>query len=482
MLSWQKFRARFGWPEVTSFGLVVVMVALFFYATPNLPAQVALFYTLPWGLDQLAPTFFLLALPIIGLVLLIFNLTIRTWAKEVGYLSLIVNLLLLLSMVKIIGSISPLWPHFYFDLKNIIAPAGVAALLSWGLSKPAVSLARKLGIIDDPATHKHPGMLLNKPTPRAGATVFLFSFLVTVFLIVPMDQIPWGIILGAILYVALGVFDDKFDNFFNPYARFGVLIIGAAIVAISGVGIKSFGTPFGTIGLDALSVNLPGVGSTYLLADLFTIFWIVWVSNLLSWSNGVDGQFAGVAGITALFIALLSLRLIPMDPNQIQTTRIAAIAAGAILGMVPVTWNPCKILWGFGATAVGLVLASLSVVSGSKVATASLVVLIPFLDAIFTMARRIYHKKSPLWGDRGHLHHKLLDSGLSQPQVAILYWVATVVLGIVAVYMTGKFQILAVMTLGLAATTLLLLTNAKGRITIPQLIKKVLPSPRAKAT
>lgn len=467
-------------PDVMSLVIILGMVALIFYSAPNLPAQVPIFYTLAWGGAELARFEFLFILPLIGLLFLLFNLAVRALAREVSYLTLIVSLICAWSLFRIISSVSPLWPHAYFDFKNIILPLLLAAGLSLIISRPLVTLARRLGIVDDPKTHHHPGMLLTKVTPRAGAVAFFISFLVAMFLIVPGDQIPWGIVIGAGLYTILGVVDDKFD--LNPYVRFSVLGLGALVVAVSGIGIKSFGLPVGSVQLDQLAINLPLLGSTYVLADIFTIFWILWVSNLLSWSNGIDGQFAGVAGITALFISLLSLRLIPLDHNQIQTARIAAIAAGAAIGLVPVTWNPCKILWGFGATGLGLILASLSVISGSKVAVATLVIMIPFLDAIATIIRRLSLKKSPFWGDRGHLHHRLLDAGLTQPQIAILYWAATVLSGFVAVFMTGKIQILAIMTAVLATGSLLLLTNVRGSIKIPQLLKRALPSPRAKAT
>lgn len=470
-------------PEAISLLLIVGMVALFFYALPNLPSQAPLLYTLPWGPAQLVNVYLLLILPGLGLILVIFNLGIRSLNREISWLSLAVNILLAISLVKIISSVSPLWPRFFFNFKNIFLPLSVAAIVTWLISGPLIKTAKKLGIIDDPAVHKHPGMLLTKAVPRAGAVAFTISFLIVMLALVPLDEVPWGVVVAVALYTALGVFDDKFDNFFNPYARFGILALGAAIVALSGIGIKSFGTPFGPVGLDFLGVSLPWNLSdkTYLVTDAFTILWIVWVSNLLSWSNGIDGQFAGVAGITALFIALLSLRLIPIDPSQIQTTRIAAIAAGAILGMTPATWHPCKILWGFGATAVGLVLASLAIMSGSKVATASLVVLIPFLDALFTIARRIYHKKSPLWGDRGHLHHKLLDAGLSQPQIAVLYWAVTGILGIAAVFMTGQMQVLALTTLVIFATSVMVLINVKGNIKLPRQVVEALPFPKVKA-
>jgi len=469
-------KIHLSWLEALNFGLVITMVGLYFYTRPNLPTLVPFFYTLPWGLSQLAQNELLLLLPTLGLVFMAFNLALRNWAPEVKLLTLVVNLVLLWSIYRITAAVSPVWPHAYLDFKNIIGPAVLAATLSWLFSKPIIRFTKWLKVIDDPATHHHPGMLLTKPVPRGGALVFLLSFVLAILIIVPLNQIPVGIVAGAIIYTILGILDDKFD--LNPYVRFGILAGGATIVAVSGVGITFFATPFGIARLDTLAMNIPFLNDhTFILTDIFTIFWILWVSNLLSWSNGIDGQFSGVAGITALFIALLSLRLIPGDHSQIQTTRIAAIAAGAALGMTPATWHPCKILWGFGATAVGLVLASLSVISGSKVATATLVVLIPFLDAIATIIRRLSLKKSPFWGDRGHLHHRLLDAGLKQPQIAIVYWIATFILGVAAVFTSGRIQTLAVMTLVLAVAALLILTNLKGRLKIPRLLKRMLPNP-----
>jgi len=467
--------------DILNFGLIGAMVGLICYALPNLPETVPFFYTLPWGEVRLVNNNFLFAIPLISFCLWLFNQGVRIWATEIKYLNLTVSLILLWSLFKIIAAVSPLWPHAYFDFKNIILPAGLGLITSYLLSRPLISLVKKLGLIDDPKTHQHPGMLLKKPTPRGGSLIFFLSFLICSLVVVPLGEIPWGILVGGALYTGLGLLDDKFD--INPYVRFGILGLGAAIVAISGVGIKSFATPFGSIGLTSIGLYLPILAdNTYLLTDIFTIFWILWVSNLLSWSNGIDGQFAGVTGLTALFIAFLSLRLIPLDHNQIQTTRIAAIAAGSSFGMIPATWNPCKVLWGFGATSAGLVLASLSVITGSKVATATLVILVPFLDAIATFIRRVSLRKSPFWGDRGHLHHHLLDAGFSQPQIALIYWGITLILGLVAVFTSGKIQTLAVMTFGIAAASLIILTNLKGRIKIPRLLKTGPLNPKEEKT
>ncbi len=140
------------------------------------------------------------------------------------------------------------------------------------------------------------------------------------------------------------------------------------------------------------------------------------------------------------------MRFAPIDQENLNIATLSAIAAGAIFGLTPYTWYPMKIMWGFGATAVGLVLASTSILSISKVAVASLVLLVPFLDAAVSMIRRVLKRRSPFFGDREHLHHKLLDLGWSKPQVALFYWVITGFLGAIAIASSGKDTILTIVT------------------------------------
>jgi UDP-GlcNAc:undecaprenyl-phosphate GlcNAc-1-phosphate transferase len=81
-------------------------------------------------------------------------------------------------------------------------------------------------------------------------------------------------------------------------------------------------------------------------------------------------------------------------------------------------------------------LAVLSILSGAKIATSLMVLAIPTADAVFTIARRLRAGKSPFWGDRGHLHHKLLDVlGWDKRRVALFYWLSTAVMGLLAAYL-----------------------------------------------
>ena len=80
----------------------------------------------------------------------------------------------------------------------------------------------------------------------------------------------------------------------------------------------------------------------------------------------------------------------------------------------------------------GYLLAVLSILSTTKVGALMVVLGVPLIDTGYTIVRRIISGRSPVWGDRGHLHHRLLDAGLSKRQVAYFYWAITAILGFLA--------------------------------------------------
>ena len=100
---------------------------------------------------------------------------------------------------------------------------------------------------------------------------------------------------------------------------------------------------------------------------------------------------------------------------------------------------PTKIMAGYGAGSLaGFYLAILSILSGAKVATALLVLAIPTIDACFVIARRLTNGKSPLWGDRGHLHHRLMDLGWGKRRIAAFYWLSTAILGLASLQLNSE--------------------------------------------
>lgn len=323
--------------------------------------------------------------------------------------------------------------------------AGLTSFLVSLITTPAtIHWAQRYGFVDDPKTHTHPAIIHNVVTPRAGGIAILLGLLPIVFFL-PIDK-HLAVILGsAIATVLLGTIDDKYD--IPPAIRLVVMFGIATVTVLGGIGITFITNPFGgIIRFDQLiwTVNLFGVHHIVVLADLLAILWIVWVMNAISWSSAVDGQIAGVAAISAVVLALVSLKYLSTDSTQIAVVILAFMTAGSYFGFLYYASYPQRIMPGFGgATLAGYLLAVLAVLSGGRVATAVLVMAVPLLDGAYTIYRRLSQGKNPLRGDREHFHHKLLDLGMSKRSIAWFYWGFTALLGLAAISLDSRGKLFA---------------------------------------
>ena len=111
----------------------------------------------------------------------------------------------------------------------------------------------------------------------------------------------------------------------------------------------------------------------------------------------------------------------------------------------------------------GYLLAVLSILSTTKVGALMVVLGIPLIDTGYTIVRRVINGKSPVWGDRGHLHHRLLDAGLSKRQVSYFYWGVTGILGFLALNLntTTKLYTMVGVALGLGGLIIWLTSRTK---------------------
>ena len=325
-----------------------------------------------------------------------------------------------------------------------------------------IKLAPTLGIMDDPGKRVHPAKLHSKPIPRGGGLAVFCAILASCAYFLPLDQRLTGIMFGASLVVAIGFLDDRKN--LNPYLRLGVQFLAALAVVLSGVGIAFITNPLGGIvdlSHPQISFELLGdMRTIWVLSAIFAFVWIVGLMNAVNWSSGVDGQLSGFAGIAALTIAFLSLSF-SADITQWPVTRLAAITSGAFFGFLLWHKYPQKIMPGFGgATLAGYMLAVLSILSTTKVGTLLVVLAIPIIDAAYSIIRRIAQGKSPVWGDRGHLHHRLLDAGWSKRKIAAFYWIGTALLGTLALHLSSKAKFYTMIGIALAIGALILWTKS----------------------
>ena len=448
---------------------VVLCYALIAYSYNNLVDLVPLWQTKPWGEGILSTKINLYLIP---LILTLFTITafLFSYLAKKFYFTYLSQILLtggaLLNTVALITvwnivTISAKAPLKLVSLspqtRSLLGLLGVGFLSSYLLLPRFIAWTKNRNIVTDPAKHNHPGMILTKPSSRGGG--FAFSALVTLLALVFLERGPLLIgTVGAVFIAGLiGLLDDyqnthpksKLKKIENPALRLLVLLpIPVIFMMVFGVVAGYINNPFdGNIDLTGISFSLFGKLITP-LPYLFTLVWTIAIMNMISWSNGVDGQFGGVAGISLLVVGLLSLRLVETEPTQLTTARLAFLASGVAFGFINHTWHPSKIMWGFGAISVGVLLSALAITSRAKVATAVMVILIPFLDGFITIFRRLLQRKNPLKGDKGHLHHLLLDRGWSPKKVAIFYWLATAVFGAIGLFSADKSTALVTLTFG----------------------------------
>ncbi len=166
-----------------------------------------------------------------------------------------------------------------------------------------------------------------------------------------------------------------------------------------------------------------------------TIIWIVGVTNAFNLIDGLDGLAAGIA-----FISCVTLMIVSIINGRLEAAFLTAVLSGAILGFLPYNFNPASIFMGdTGSQLLGFLLAAISIEGAIKSATAFVIAVpilafgLPIYDTLFAMIRRKVNGKSIMQADKGHLHHRLLDMGLSQKQAVIIMYFISAVLGGIAI-------------------------------------------------
>jgi len=274
-----------------------------------------------------------------------------------------------------------------------------------------------------------------------------------------------GLFAGSSILFLTGVFDDL--KKINTRTKFFIQILSGLIIIASGVGITFINNPFGGfLFLDQIKIPIDLFGSIYtitLLADIFALIWIVGMINVINFLDGLDGLASGVSGL-----AFLSIFILSMLPSVAQplSAIIAIIMLGAILGFLPFNLNPAKMFMGdTGSMFLGFMLATLAIISGGKVATALLVLGLPIFDGLWVAISRILKGKKPWDADRNHLHHKLLDLGLSMRGVVLVFWLITALFGGISLIESAKIKLFAIITL--------IILLAISRVIIEWRIKKI---------
>lgn len=272
-----------------------------------------------------------------------------------------------------------------------------------------------------------------RPTPRLGGVMITIAFWLAVVAVLAIDpsrlrfveQSVWGIdtnlfgvLAGSLILVVLGILDDLYD--LQPLIKLAGQIAAAAMLPIFGIEVQRLTNPFG-----GPYFELAGV-----VDALLAIGWVVLAINVMNFLDGLDGLATGVGSVALITLAFLAIAPFVGQP---ALALLLLLLLAACLGFLPSNWHPAKIFLGdSGSQVIGYFLGVAAIISGGKLATAALVLSLPILDAMWAVIRRILAGRSPFTGDREHLHHRLLDLGLSQPAVVIILMLTSGLFGLIA--------------------------------------------------
>ncbi len=319
----------------------------------------------------------------------------------------------------------------------------VSLLLALALTPVVRHFAIRYGIMAQPGHRK----VHLKPVPYLGGLAIFISFVATVVMFVPFGRQLGALLAGCAILAVVGAIDDI--KGLGAWTKLGWQFVAAGVALAGGIGIVSIANPFGgvidltwgrfAVDLGPFDFHITPIG------NLLSLIWMVGMVNVINFLDGLDGLAGGVSAIAALVLFLLS---VSPEVNQPVVALLAIILAGSALGFLPFNSYPARIFMGdSGAYMLGLVLAMLAIYSGGKVATAVLVLGFTIIDSLWAAIRRMRRGVHPFSADREHLHHLLLDAGLSQRRAVFLLYMFAAIFGMVALATEGATKLVAIIIL-----------------------------------
>ena len=324
-------------------------------------------------------------------------------------------------------------------LPYVLAAFAAAAVIAFVLTPLVRRIALRMDAVDHP-DHRRVNIV---PIPRGGGVAIATAFIVVAaavgavngeFHVLPVPRAVGpstiiALLFGGALAAAFGVLDDYFD--LRARWQFGFQLILALVAIGLNVLVELVNNPFapGVIRLDGP------------FAIGFTAVWIAGMINSINFIDGLDGLSSGVAMIAAVTLGMISLTT---QVNQPFIAVLCFALAGSLLGFLRWNFHPASVFAGTsGVMFIGYTLAVLSILGAAKVAVALLVLGVPIIDAFWIIVRRISQRRSPFSPDRGHLHHRLLEIGLSHRQTVLIIYGVCITLGVLSLLLSGTGQVLA---------------------------------------
>jgi UDP-GlcNAc:undecaprenyl-phosphate GlcNAc-1-phosphate transferase len=360
--------------------------------------------------------------------------------------------------MRLIANLPPLLPAF-------VGAFVAAALISFLLTPVVRGLALRLNVVDEP-NHRR----VNTRTIARGGGVAVGIGFLGVSLVLTMlvgkgslagftlpDSIEPNEINALLIGTALAAVIGLIDDVFNLRARWQLasqLVLAGGAVLL-GITIDAIANPFGPG-----QITLNGVWGV-----AFTIFWITGMINSINWIDGLDGLSSGIGLIAAFTLGLISLTVSAGLFGQPYVALLCFALAGALLGFLRWNFHPASIFVGTsGVMVIGYALAVLSILGSAKVVVALLVLGVPIIDTFWNIVRRLASGSSPFTPDRGHVHHRLMDLGLSQTKAVLAIYAMTLALAVLSFILSGAGQLYAFLGVVVGSGFLLLILTRRSLV------------------
>lgn len=313
----------------------------------------------------------------------------------------------------------------------VYAIIGITFISCLILTPIMIKLCKKYNIVDIPKDSRR---VHSKPMPRIGGVAIVTSMLIGFFIYylftrnipsIALNQKFLGYIVGGLVIATMGLIDDLF----NLRARYKFIfqVVAAVAAYVLGVRISGIKIPF----IYSNIIELAGW-----VDFIFTMFWIIGVTNALNLIDGLDGLAAGITAISATSLLIIFVS----TSASLEAIIISAVLVGAVLGFLPYNFNPAKTFMGdVSSNFLGFTMACVSILGFAKgytmlaIIAPVLVLGIPIFDTVFAMVRRFLKGQPMLKPDGAHIHHRLIKRGFSQRQAVLILYTITTILCMVAV-------------------------------------------------
>lgn len=338
----------------------------------------------------------------------------------------------------------------FFYITIFFLTLGLSAVFTLAIKK----IALRSSIVDRPE-RKARGVH-EKPTPLLGGGAVFLSFFLILFLVHDkilagnLEPRHWlGFFIGGCLLMLGGFLDDRYE--LKPSRQIIWPILASLAVVLGGVSIQKITSPLG--------------GFFYLGASVSGLIIFIWLMAMMYATKLLDGLDGLVTGVTATGALVIFLFTITTRYYQPDIGLAALILAAACLGFLIFNWHPAKIFLGEGGSLfLGYGLGVLAIISGGKIAIASLVMGVPLLDLVWTIIRRLGSGKNPFkFADKLHLHYRLLALGLGQKKTVLIYYGLALVFGLSGLFLQSLGKLLALGILFLIMLFMVIILRRYGQ-------------------